>query len=728
MLSKNSTPLLLFLFASIFGILATNTPGQERIRDKNGPTNADGVPVTADGLIDLMRADPSQVDLATIDPAKLHLTKEIVKRLDLDKWDLSQIDNTKVSDKLAAKWIPKVLKAKNALDKALSKYKPGELERLQNEKLSWLREPAPFVEPVLKRSHSHSQAEIARYAQIIDGVLRDKLRENGQDFNAPTTDQQFVRRVFISIAGRIPTADEVSDFMNSKRANKRLELIDDLLLREDYPSQMFNWLAGMLRVRELKSNQGETYAYQQWLIDQMVVNRPWGEVVTDLLTAEGDLVSDPKVGWLIRDANNPLGGLANTLTTFMGASVSCAECHDHPFNNYTQKNFYEMAAFFGSVDVNDVNVRAAPKVLKNRLHFVRTEPERFLGYPKDNSFTGAEPGSKVTPAFVTLLESAPRLQGTSGNPLGREDFARWMTNKNNQQFAATIANRLWAKIFGIPVMAPLTEMDKLDGAHNPRLIKALAQLMQDLDYDLMAFQRVIYNTRAYQSQASVTPVVGVPFDFPGPVLRRLSGEEAWDSIVTLVKGDKVNDYHRERRKLIWSQDVFKPGFFEYREKVMAKLDDRTRADLEFSKLVRAAGELSSKLYSSVAPKKKHGSDEDGFVRASELSQPAPENHFLRQFGQADRELADAGTLEGDIPQTLMLMNGSVGEKLSQSDSYIVRMANQLPSSASKIDFIYMSFLGRKPTTEERNFVSNERISLSDLAWMLMNSHEFMFVQ
>lgn len=678
-------------------------------------------------------ANPAEIDLATIDIDRLDLSKETVKRIDLDKWDLSKIDVSKVKDPLSAKWIQKVLKEKKSLDKTLGSYRPGELEKLQQQNLHWLQKPPPLVEQKLSRNHTQSSVQIEKLAKQIDAVIESKLRESNGTFNPLTSDEQFVRRIYLDIAGRTPTAAEAQAFLLDRSANKRQALIDKLLLSPDYPSQMFNWVADMLRVRDLKSNQGENSSYQAWLMDQFTANRSWSKTVHDLMVAGGDLVTQPAVGWLVRDAGMPLDSLSNTLTTFLGANIACAQCHDHPFAAYTQRNFYELAAFFGSTSVPGKNVRGAPKVLKDRYHSVNDVSGKFLSLPDDYKYQDAKPGSQVEPAFPVLTDLAPSRSRSSPNALGREDFAGWLTNRRNEQFGATIANRLWGKAFGRAVMEPVTEMDNLDDPekkHDPRLIHAIANLMQDLDFDLMAFQRVMFFTRAYQAQANPSPEFGDPYFFPGPTLRRMTAEQAWDSLATLAKGEAVNEHHRDRRTLTASYNVFKPGAVEAIEK------GGKEHRLEFDTLIAEAGKMSERFVRESKDEtgkrgKKADKGEGGanFARASERQQPEENKHFLRQFGQSPRELMDNATLEGSIPQVLMLMNSRQHEMLASADSYLMQGALKASrTEAERVDFVYLSFLSRRPSVAERAIISREKMDLNQLIWTLMNTREFIFVQ
>ena len=168
------------------------------------------------------------------------------------------------------------------------------------------------------------------------------------------------------------------------------------------------------------------------------------------------------------------------------------------------------------------------------------EQGRATEYPEDYAYNDAQPGEKVVPKFITW-EGARRANVTTTDPRHlRKLFARWLTSPKNPRFAEAIANRMWKKFFGVAVKEPVTDLDALEEATNPELLKFLAQLMRDVDFDLRKFQRVILNTSAYQQKVSVTPPEGEDFRFPGPLLRRMTAEQAWDSIVLLLRGPEID--------------------------------------------------------------------------------------------------------------------------------------------------------------------------------------------
>ena len=175
-------------------------------------------------------------------------------------------------------------------------------------------------------------------------------------WNQPANDEQFVRRVYLDIAGRIPNYDEAYSFIKSSEKAKRSQLIDQLLDSEGYKTTLYNYFAEMLRVKnEFEADNVRGTPYIGWLKEQIAMNRPWNEMVYDMATATGkmwdkkpDGTYNGAAGYLLRDSGMPLDNLANTLTVFLGTDVACAQCHDHPFADWTQKQFFEMAAFFGA--------------------------------------------------------------------------------------------------------------------------------------------------------------------------------------------------------------------------------------------------------------------------------------------------------------------------------------------------------------------------------------------
>lgn len=585
-----------------------------------------------------------------------------------------------------------------------------------------------------------SGTQIGNAAAAVDRVIAARLAQAGRKANTRASDEIFVRRVYLDAIGRIPSAEEAAAFIESKAPDKRAQLIDQLLLSDGYRSHLFNWLADMIRH---KSNikRSQFHYYERWMKDQIAANRPWDELVYELLTAEGSLAATAQAGYLMRDPGMPLDSLSNTLTIFLGANVSCAQCHDHPFAEWTQKEFYQMAAFFGATDVSDRDPRKVGNKLKDgqiskqdiiaviapNLARVETIDEQKLVFPEDYAYSDAKPGTKVKPELV-LWEKAD-LQRKAYNvdkkkPEGlRNSFAFWLTHPENPRFATAVANRLWKRAFGLAAIEPIEDLDDLSRTPNPVLIKLLTTIMVKADFDLREYQRVVFNTKAYQAEANVMPPQQdiEKYLFPGPVLRRMTAEQAWDSTLVLVEGPEVDRYLLDRSKRVTqyrlpADSLDDEVVFAAAQKMKAHGKSKNR------------NRLTAVDYAGDAPNSSEGYT---LARASELRQPEQESHFLRVFGQSSRDLADDGSREGNIPQTLVLMNGDIQKLISSTKARVIREASAQRTDKSQVASLYESFFSRPPTRTESARIEQamkDGMNLSDLAWVLFNTPEFLFVQ
>jgi hypothetical protein len=584
----------------------------------------------------------------------------------------------------------------------------------------------------------------ATAAAKVDALVEAGLEKNGIKRNPPVAEDQFVRRLYLDVAGRIPTAVELLGYLNDKTPDKRSQLIDKLLASEGYNSQWFDWLGDMLRLKDDYGKGVKSYVYQEWLKEQIAANRHWDALVYDLMTAEGRLTSTGPVGYLLRDRGMPLDNLSNTLTTFLGANVACAQCHDHPMASWTQRNFFEMAAFFGATEQGfskqearkagkelDLDRKVALRILGPNFAQVDTLKANKLTFPKDYKYDDAKPGGEVHPKLITWSKADEKNPSYAGAGLGapaqwRDQFAVWLTHPDNPRFAAAMANRIWKKFFGLGVQEPISDLDNLNEAVNPALLQHLAAEMKRVHFDLREFQKILLHTKSYQAQSSPTPKPDSgAYQFPGPILRRMRAEQAWDSMLTLVVGEGL--------------DQFK----------LSRAEEVRKLDLDTDKLTKAAVLEKVKLLEGGPRrpgKKGKGADvsEDQFdgnpppkleglllARASELPQPSKESHFLRNFGQSDREISDSDSLEGGVPQVLMLMNGEVQKVLASPSAMVLREASKSSDPAWRVRFLYVSFLGRLPTPEEARATGamlSEGLSIKDLSWVLLNTREFLFVQ
>jgi len=397
----------------------------------------------------------------------------------------------------------------------------------------------------------------------IDEILAKDWQKRGLQPQAPAPDEVFLRRIYVDIAGRIPTSDEARAFLASTDKDKRAKLIDTLLASDGYVSNYFNYFADILRLQTDTKGELTGYAYADWLKNALSKNQPWDSMVRELLTTDGSSWNSGAVGFYMRDQGMPLDHLAATVQVFLGTQIVCAQCHNHPFDKWSQMDYYHMAAFTYGMDskkgydlnfnksaMGDKKARKSPEAVQLRkdlkevqesvkevskvLRYTTiTETDKLPKLPHDYQYKDAKPGETVQ-AKTMFGEDAVLKEGQT-----RIDaFADWMTAPQNPRFALVIANRLWKKTIGIGLIEPVDEMTDSSTPSNAELMSYLEKLMVEKQFNLKSYLRVIFNSDVYQRMPSQKDVaLGETYYFTGPVMRRMTSEQIWDSVVTLTKGN-----------------------------------------------------------------------------------------------------------------------------------------------------------------------------------------------
>jgi hypothetical protein len=576
------------------------------------------------------------------------------------------------------------------------------------------------------------QTSAIRSANRIDMLVEMDLRKHKLKSNEPTTDEQFVKRIYLDTNGTIPTATRAKLFLRSRSASKRTALIDRLLGQPGYGSQMYNWLADIMRLVDRVD--GNTYLrpYSDWVKQNQRDNVPWDKFVNALLSSEGKVWENPAVGFVLRDPGMPLDNLNNAVRMFMGTRIGCAQCHDHPFDRWTQKEFYQLAAFTGGTEYraartemsklnNRVIDKAAPggnrsmearlgrSIVRLNRAAIWSNDKKQLKFPKDYQYDDAKPGEL---AKATFLFDSKKASFTL--PQRRQIFANWVTDESNDRFALTIANRLWKKAMGIGLIEPVDDLMDDTEASNPELMEFLASEIQRLNFDLKEFQRIIYYSKTYQRQvtyANLDPEK--QYRFPGPILRRMTAEQVWDSLLTLTLEDP--------------DAILRPDDSEYTS--IIDIDTKTTAQ----QVIKKAKQLDAynKAQRKVRSKRLYKGQE--LVRASELPQPLPEGHFVRQFGQSDRAIISDSHTEGTVPQLLTMFNGPVTHMMLERGSVIYNEVTDRKIINDQLDVIFLSLLNRMPTEREvasakREIRSAGPAGYGNVIWALLNTREFLFIQ
>jgi hypothetical protein len=397
----------------------------------------------------------------------------------------------------------------------------------------------------------------------IDAILAKEWQKNSLQPNAPASDEVFLRRIYVDIVGRIPTIEEARAFLGSAEKDKRTKLIDQLLASDGYAANFFNYYADILRLQTDTKGQLTGYAYADWLKAALKKNQPWDSMVRELLTTDGASWDSGAIGFYMRDQGMQLDHLAATVQVFLGTQIVCAQCHNHPFDKWSQMDYYHMAAFTYGMDAKkgyglNLESKIAPgkasrkspeaialrKDLKSVQESVKevskvlrytsiTETDRLPTLPHDYKYADAKPGEKVEPKTMFGHDAVQKDGETR-----IDSFAQWMTSPDNPRFTLVIANRLWKRAMGMGLIEPVDEMTDSTTPSNAELMSYLEKLMAEKKYDLKGYLRVIFNSDVYQRMPSAKDVaLGDVYHFTGPLMRRMSAEQVWDSIATLIKGN-----------------------------------------------------------------------------------------------------------------------------------------------------------------------------------------------
>ncbi|MCB1077170.1 MAG: DUF1549 domain-containing protein, partial [Verrucomicrobiae bacterium] len=346
----------------------------------------------------------------------------------------------------------------------------------------------------MKESYYGLQKQLAELPQRtdLDAALKQKEKEKIErelemcQPNQLTSDEQFLRRIYLDVAGRIPTYKEAEKFLASSDRNKRAALIDELLNSEAFVMHLFNYYSDLLRIRDgvvmMGNNTLKVDPYVEWVKASIRNDKPFNQMVKEMLTAEGQIWDNPAAGYLMTDDGMRLCNLSNTFTVFLGTEITCAQCHDHPFEEIYQMDFFRLASFMGQTETrggrNDMmgggnyrgEVDRMSKILKDAgklrpnqnqdqqlgqivgtySYNVNDRDSNAVKLPHDYKYDDGEPNAPVKPgAYFGETVDLEKYK----NP--REAYADWMVSPSNPRFTINLVNRLWKQCFGVAQIEPV---------------------------------------------------------------------------------------------------------------------------------------------------------------------------------------------------------------------------------------------------------------------------------
>jgi uncharacterized protein DUF1553/uncharacterized protein DUF1549 len=482
-------------------------------------------------------------------------------------------------------------------------------------------------------------------------------------------DAEFLRRVYLDIAGVIPPADKAATFLGSTDPQKRAKLIDELLAGEDYGQHFADLWCDRINMKDLPIYREP---FVGWLAECFNAGRGWDEIVYDLLTAEGSFnfitrgkrlgSVDPQALFVLLNTEegqgkgpNPAWLAAESGRLFLGVQIQCAECHDHPFTeSWKQTDFWGLAAFFGQLrserDQQGLHWSESPAAAN--------EPVRVAIPP-----TALKNVGQVVPA--RLLGADQEYQPASAELL-RHSLARWMTGADNRLFAKATANRMWGHFFGRGLVNPVDDLRADNRPSHPEILETLARELRKSQFDLKHLIRCLCLSQAYQRTS-----------------------------VPLAE----NEPDREKYSHM-AVKVMSPGV----------LYDSLKAATLWPELKVGLPERKTKL--------------------TVLSLYTPREVFVDFFRSSQGEEADPLENNHGIPQALKLMNAA---QLSRIAPAVERLAESGMGRQQMIEQLYLTALSRRPSAAEAKrmdfFLSarsdaNAEEGYNAVLWTLINSAEF----
>lgn len=357
----------------------------------------------------------------------------------------------------------------------------------------------------------------------IDELIDAKIQKLKIQPSAMIGDAEFLRRASLDLTGQAPTPEQVRAFITDTTPSrqKRSRAIDQMIGSNAFVDHWTVKFADLLQNNRKYLGEKGAYGFQEWIRQRIADNTPYNKLVRELITSSGSSYDNPAANFfrVTRDAKPTM---EKTTQVFLGVRMVCTQCHDHPFERWTQNQYYEMAAFFSAV-----GVRPGYEVGEEIIYDQRQDYE--LKHPKD--------GHVVRPNFLIAATTAS-TQGVTipSDAKRREALADWLTSAGNPFFAKSTVNRVWSYFYGRGIIEPVDDIRASNPPSNPALLDALTKDFIDHGFDLRRLMRTIANSRAYQTSIETNEWNAKDVDnFSHAMPRRLSAEQLLDSL-TLATG------------------------------------------------------------------------------------------------------------------------------------------------------------------------------------------------
>lgn len=530
-----------------------------------------------------------------------------------------------------------------------------------------------------------SSGEIIKF---INERIRQNWTDNEVGPSPVAADDEWIRRVHLDIVGHIPEADVVESFLKDDDPAKRSKMIDKLLDDDAY-IRNFTTVWTNLCIGRGPIRRVSRAGMQKFFREAFARNRPWDEVVYDIISAEGHFEENGAVNFLLAQMTMPddqVQATAKTTRLFMGIQVQCTQCHNHPFNDWQQSQFWQFNSFFRQARKID-HRKPDPetgRLVDDYSEIVFRQFDYPVFYEKRNGLM-----QMADPAFMgNVVTQAEKV--TSETNL-RESLAKIAIEGENPLVAQAMVNRTWGQFFGYGFTRPVDDMGPHNAASHPELLERLSSEFVKSNYDLKQLVRWICNSEAYNLTSQYK---------------------------TGLKGSD-GDWKRDAEEL-----PIDPG---------NEIDNPSAGEIPlFSHLYIKSMEAEQLYDSLIVATNAHRSGRSSWDQAEQQRQRWLQQ-FVIAFGTDEGD--ETTTFNGTIPQALMMMNGElVGNAVSADKGGFLREAlSEEAKDTDRIKNLYLATLSRMPNSREISTArklmkgSDPLAAYQDLFWALLNSNEFIFV-
>ena len=514
-----------------------------------------------------------------------------------------------------------------------------------------------------------------RPANVIDERVYARLQRLQINPSGLCDDSTFIRRLYQDLLGTLPPADVARQFVNDSSVSKRVDLIEGLLDRPEFADWWALKWADLLRIEEKTLDRKGVENFHGWLRDSFATGKPLDQLVREIVAARGSTYEVPPSNFY-RALRNPFERSEAAGQLFLGARLQCSKCHNHPFDQWTQDDYYSWGSVFARVDYKILENNRRDR---NDSHEFDGEQIVFLG---DKGEAKDPRTDKTRPA---KLLGAAKLDPRA-DPL--DELATWLTSPQNDRFVKMLANRTWQQIMGRGIVEPVDDFRATNPPSNPELLQSLCDYLRGTGtdseprraFDLKSYLRLILNSNTYQAAAEPNESnLNDESNFSRALIRRQTAEQLLDATSLVL-------------------DV----------------------PLKFTGY--PAGAKAIQLPGVQVLRRREGG-------------PSPADQFLMAFGKPPRlqscdcERSDETTLG----QTFQLVSGSlVNQMLGQSGNRLDVLARSNRPAAELVRDLYWVALTRSPSMDELDqatryveSATSLRTALEDVAWGLLNSHEFL---